>query len=233
MFSLIIPIYNESENINNLIEQIFKSLTKYNGFELILVDDGSNDNTLKVINKLQKEYNFIFLTNSINEGQSYSITKGIKQSKNDTIVTLDGDGQNNPKDITVLLDYFFSNKNISLVGGIRRRRIDSLIKIYSSRIANKIRSKILNDDCDDTGCSLKVFSRHIFLKFPYFNGIHRFIPALFKGYGFKCHYIDVDHRARKKGVSKYGTIDRLYRGVIDIIKVRKIIKNYNSKKKYE
>ena len=102
-------------------------------------------------------------------------------------------------------------------------------QFLSSKFANSIRSKILKDDCLDTGCSLKVFDKNIFLNFPYFNGIHRFLPALFKGYGYKTYFINVDHRPRKKGKSNYGTIDRLYRGIIDIIKVRKIIKKNISK----
>ena len=110
-----------------------------------------------------------------------------------------------------------------MVGGIRKKRQDSFIKILSSKIANYIRSKILNDNCKDTGCSLKVFSKNIFLEFPYFDGIHRFLPALFKGYGHKTDFINVNHRVRKYGKSKYGTIDRLFRGIRDIIKVKNII----------
>jgi dolichol-phosphate mannosyltransferase len=174
MFTIIIPIYNEAQNIEKLIEQISESLNKYKKYEIILINDYSNDNTIEVVNRLKKKYNLHLFNNEINKGQSYSITKGIKKSKNDIIVTIDGDGQNNPFDIPVLLEYYILNKNLSLVGGIRKKRVDSFIKIVSSRIANKIRSKILDDNCLDTGCSLKVFSRNIFLKIPYFDGIHRF-----------------------------------------------------------
>ena len=97
--------------------------------------------------------------------------------------------------------------------------------MLSSKIANIIRSRILKDQCKDTGCSLKVFNKKIFLSFPYFNGIHRFLPALFKGYGYKTVFIDVNHRSRKFGMSKYGTMNRLFRGIRDIIKVNKILKN--------
>ena len=116
-----------------------------------------------------------------------------------------------------------------LVGGIRKKRQDSLTKILSSRVANKIRSMIFNDGCNDTGCSLKIFDKQIFLKFPFFSGIHRFLPSLFTGYGYRTFFIDVDHRLRIKGSSNYGTLDRLFRGIIDIIKVRKIIRDYKSK----
>ena len=231
MFSIVIPIFNESQNIKKLVEEIHSSLFKYKNFEIVIVNDASTDNTMQIIKALQNKYNIILLENEINKGQSFSITNGIKESKNEIIITLDGDGQNNPINIPTLLDYYISNKNINLVGGIRQKRIDNLIKIMSSKFANKVRSKILKDNCDDTGCSLKVFSRNIYLKFPYFDGIHRFLPALFKGYDQECFYINVDHRAREKGVSKYGTIDRLFKGIIDIMKVRKILKKYRSNKK--
>ncbi len=230
MFSIVIPLFNESQNIVKLIDQLYYSLKDYKNFEVTLVNDASTDNTNEIIKNLQNNYNLNVLNNKINRGQSYSIAKGIKESKNEIIITLDGDGQNNPLDIPYLLDYFLKNENISLVGGIRKKRKDSLIKIFSSKIANKIRSKILKDRCEDTGCSLKVFSKNIFLNLPYFDGIHRFLPALFIGYGHECYYMPVDHRAREKGISKYGTIDRLYKGIFDIIKVKRIIKDYNLKK---
>ena len=164
------------------------------------------------------------LTNSKNQGQSFSLNKGIKNSLNNIIITLDGDGQNDPKDIPNLLKKYISNNDIKLVGGIRRKRQDSIIKILSSRIANYVRRKILDDGCKDTGCSLKVFDREIFLKFPFFNGIHRFLPALFKGYGHKTIFINVNHRKRKYGISNYGTLNRMFSGIRDIYKVYKILK---------
>ena len=226
MFSIVIPVYNEAQSLKLLVEEINTSLKKYRNYEIVFVNDASEDNTLDIIKELQKNQNIRLLNNKENKGQSYSIAKAIKESSNDVIITIDGDGQNNPKDIPILLEYYISNKNTFLVGGIRRKRKDTYVKIISSKIANKIRSIIFNDDCDDTGCSLKVFSRKVFLSFPYFSGMHRFLPALFKGYGCECFYINVDHRVREKGVSKYGTIDRLYKGIIDIIKVRKILKEY-------
>ena len=142
---------------------------------------------------------------------------------------MDGDGQNNPKDINKLIKLYFSDLNLSLVGGIRKKRRDTFVKIYSSKIANFVRSKILNDDCIDTGCSLKIFKKDVFLTFPFFNGIHRFLPALFKGYGKKTFFVDVDHRPRNIGISKYGTFDRLFKGVIDIFRVLIILYKYNKK----
>ena len=233
MFSIVIPIYNEAQNIQSLVYEIFNSLKDHNDFEVIIVNDFSSDNTTDILNTLKKKLNISLINNPKNKGQSFSIHKGVLKSKNNTIVTIDGDGQNNPIDIIKLLQIYFSKNEISLVGGIRVKRKDNLIKIISSKIANRIRSKILKDGCEDTGCSLKVLDKNIFLQFPFFNGIHRFLPALFNGYGYKTFFTAVDHRPRIKGYSKYRILDRLYRGIIDIIKVKKIIKERENKRKNE
>jgi dolichol-phosphate mannosyltransferase len=230
-FSIVIPIFNEGDNIVKLVHEIFKSLnSNIDNFEINLVDDASTDKTLTSIKILKDIYSkkIKIISNEKNIGQSFSIIEGIKQSSYNTIVTLDGDGQNNPKDIPILLNYYFLNKDIYLVGGIRKKRRDSFLKKLSSRIANSVRKTILNDKCIDTGCSLKVFDKKIFMKFEFFNGIHRFIPALFVGYGKKTFFIDVDHRPRIYGYSKYGTFGRLFRGIKDLIKVAKIIKKLKS-----
>tara|TARA_A100001015_G_scaffold321384_1_gene451845 strand:+ start:87 stop:767 length:681 start_codon:yes stop_codon:yes gene_type:complete len=224
MFSIVIPLYNEEENIIPLINEIFLALKEYDSYEIILVDDFSNDQTLKLIsnknNKLLK-----ILQNKKRKGQSYSIYKGVKTSQFDTIITLDGDGQNNPKDIPKLLNIFDQNHKIELVGGLRVKRKDNLIKVISSKIANKIRLIILKDKCKDTGCSLKVFNKNVFLSFQYFDGMHRFLPALFNGFGYETFFVDVEHRPRLHGKSKYGTLLRLIAGIKDIIKVKKMIKS--------
>tara|TARA_Y100000590_G_C15746223_1_gene1022188 strand:- start:8900 stop:9580 length:681 start_codon:yes stop_codon:yes gene_type:complete len=224
MFSIIIPLFNEAKNIDKLIKEINFNLNKYKNYEVILIDDASTDDTFITINKLKSE-KIKILKNTKNKGQSYSIYKGISSSLNKIIITLDGDGQNDPKDIPKLLEHYLSQDSIKLIGGIRKKRKDTLIKITSSKIANYVRSQLLKDNCKDTGCSLKVFNRKIFLEFPYFDGIHRFLPALFNGYGYKTKFISVNHRKRKFGVSKYGTLKRLYKGIIDMIRVIKILKN--------
>ncbi len=226
MFSIIIPIFNECENIEKLILEINNALPSSIIYEIIAVNDCSTDNTKNVLDKLnEKLTNLRILNNSSNKGQSFSIYKGIKNSHYNTVITIDGDGQNNPADIPMLLNIYINDNDIKLVGGIRKNRKDSLTKIFSSKIANHIRSRILNDKCSDTGCSLKVFDKKIFLSFPYFDGIHRFLPALFAGYGNNTFFKEVDHRKRLFGKSKYGTTKRLLRGIIDIIKVKKIINN--------
>ena len=219
--SIIIPVYNESDSILKLIFETEKFLKSKIEYELIIVDDGSYDDTAYILNKSKK--NIKLILNKKNIGQSKSLLNGIKNSSYDTIVTMDGDGQNNPCDIFRLVKLFFEN-NCDLVSGIRLRRRDNLIKIISSRIANFVRSKYLNDECKDTGCALKVFKKNIFLSFPFFDGIHRFLPALFKGYGYYVEFLEVDHRRRVAGVSKYGTINRLFKGLKDMYYVKKIIK---------
>ncbi len=224
--SIVIPIYNEKNNVTILLKEIKKVLTKnifLEDYEIILIDDCSDDETISIISKIDDQ-KIVKLFNSTNRGQSYSINNGIMQSKFNTVLTLDGDLQNNPKDIPLLIEKYINNAEIKLIGGIRKKRKDSTLKIVSSIIANHIRSKILDDDCSDTGCALKIFDKKIFLKFPYFNGIHRFLPALFKGYGHKTFFIIVDHRPRKFGKSNYGTFLRLFAGIRDIIKVALIIK---------
>ncbi len=230
MFSIVIPLYNEEKNITSLLEEIFLVLNNQEKYEIILINDCSEDNTLVVISKYKKHKNIKILNNINNKGQSYSIHKGITESFYDTIITLDGDGQNNPKDIPKLLDIYKKQKERCLVGGLRLKRKDNIIKILSSKIANKVRSIILKDNCKDTGCSLKVFSKKDFVRLPYFDGIHRFLPALFKNIGCILLFEEVDHRNRKFGISKYGTFDRLIKSIKDLFFVLKIIKKIKTNK---
>ncbi len=226
-FSIVIPVFNEELNIALLVEEIKNALIdNKNNYEIILVNDASTDNSFSVIKKLSKQNSKIIkiVNNQKNLGQSFSLIEGIKKSLYETIITIDGDGQNNPIDLPKLIDKYFSNESVFLVGGIRSKRKDSIIKILSSKIANNIRNSILKDNCIDTGCSLKIFDKKTFMNFPFFNGIHRFLPALFKGYGKETLFVSVDHRYRKHGYSKYGTFNRLFRGIRDMIKVYKIIR---------
>ncbi len=227
-FSIIIPVLNEAENIREILSEIEKFFIapnhiKNNDYEIIIVDDGSSDNIVDILNNYKTNLNYKIIFHSINLGQSASILTGIKNSNYDIIITLDGDGQNNPKDIFKLLLAYNEIDNISLVGGIRTKRKDNFIKRKTSTIANMVRSYILEDNCIDSGCGLKIFSKIVFLELPYFNGIHRFLPALFQGFGYRTLFLEVDHRYRIKGFSKYGTFKRLIKGISDLIRVRKII----------
>ena len=224
-FSIVIPVFNEEYNIEKLILEINKIHFDDYQYEIIFVNDASVDGTKLLLDSLNIKYKFKVVNHKNNKGQSESIRSGIKESKFSNILTLDGDGQNDPKDIPKLLTKYFADSSLKLLGGIRRERKDTLVKKISSRLANLIRKFILKDNCDDTGCSLKIFDKSIFLKFPFFDGIHRFLPALYKGYGHKTLFITVNHRHRSFGESKYGTFDRLKKGILDLIKVYFIIKN--------
>jgi len=227
-FSLIIPVFNEEENVKILYNEICVSLKKIKNYEIVFVNDFSTDSTLNNLREIEKSStNLKVLNNKENLGQSFSIINGIKIAKSNVIITLDGDCQNDPNDIINLYEKFISDSNLKLVAGIRIKRQDNLIKIISSIIANKIRSFILKDDCPDTGCGLKVFDKTIFLNFDKFDGIHRFLPALFKGFGYKVLYLPVRHRSRIYGKSKYGTVKRAIRGIRDIILVKKMINKSN------
>ena len=222
--SIVIPLYNEESNIESLHQEIIESLKEKLKYEIIYVNDGSVDNTNKVLKNLSHSQNLKIISHKKNLGQSKSILSGINNSNFETIVTLDGDGQNVPKDIEKLANIFFSSKDIFLVGGIRINRKDSLIKIFSSKIANNVRILLLDDDCIDTGCGLKIFSKEAFKKIPFFDGIHRFLPALFKGFGYRTTFVEVNHRPRLKGITKYGTTKRLIKGIFDIIRVKKMLR---------
>ncbi len=223
-FSIVVPVYNEEDNVKPLYDEIIEALNNIKDYEIIFVNDCSVDETQKILQDI-KDQKIKIITHNRRKGQSLSILTGIKKSKFNVIVTIDGDGQNNPHDINKLLEKFFSSEKFSLVAGIRVKRFDSKIKVVSSRIANGFRSFVLNDGCKDTGCGLKVFSKQVFLEFPFFDGIHRFLPALFKGLGYKTAFINVSHRPRLSGFSKYGIFARMFKGLRDTIRVKSIIKN--------
>lgn len=226
-FSIIIPVYNEKDNITELIQEISSSVDNRYKFEIIIIDDGSDDGTKTILRNLSNLQYISVVFHKKNIGQSASILTGIKKARYKNILTIDGDLQNDPNDINKLLNKFFE-KGYDLVSGIRTKRKDNLIKIISSIFANKVRSFVLKDNCKDTGCSLKIFNKETFLQFPFFDGIHRFLPALYNGYNKKICYVSVNHRYRVYGKSKYGTYKRLVRGIYDTIKVYKIINNKNN-----
>jgi len=226
-FSIVIPVFNEGQNIKLLYDEINSSLKDFS-YEIIFVNDASTDDSNFYFDQIRPDDKVAIINKDLNSGQSSCLSIGVKKAKNKIIVTLDGDCQNDPKDIIKLLE-IYENKifdNFHLIGGIRKVRKDNFIKITSSLIANKIRSFILKDNCPDTGCGLKVFTKDIFLKIPYFNSMHRFLPALFQGLGKNTFYVNVNHRNRVYGYSKYGTLKRLFFGIVDIFKVLIIIKTF-------
>ena len=218
--SIVIPVLNEERNIINLITEIKKNLEKKIKYEIIIVDDGSSDNTHNVLLKyLKKNKKVLVFKHKKNYGQSVSLRTGIMQTSSNYIVTLDGDGQNDPRDILKLLKIFETDKEFMMVIGNRVKRIDNFARRLASRSAFKIRKFILKDETPDTGCAIKVFKKEDFLKLPFFNHIHRFLPFLFNSFKGKVISIQVNHRARINGYSKYSNFQRFLVGISDIFGV--------------
>ena len=217
--SVVVPVRNEQDNVQPLIAEICAALNGVIDYEIIYVDDGSTDDTLARLKALQTQHPQLrILRHAKSCGQSTAVRTGVKAARYDWIATLDGDGQNDPADIPKLLAAI--TDGVELVGGNRRKsRCDTWVKRVSSIIANGVRSRMLNDSTPDTGCGLKVFSRAAFLDLPYFDHMHRFLPALIKRRGGKILSVGVSHRAREYGQSNYGTIDRLLVGIVDLFGV--------------
>ena len=225
--SVVIPIYNEEGNIINLIDELIPIVDKIGG-EIIIVDDNSNDASRDLILKKKNNVNteILLLKHSKQYGQSAGLLTGIKAAKNDLIVTLDGDGQNDPKDITSMLKVWEDNNENSylLVIGHRQNRQDNWSRRYASLMAKRFRKFILKDSTPDSGCGIKVFSRNLFLSLPYFDHIHRFLPALTRRHGGSVISHIVSHRNRSSGVSKYSNWQRFRVGLIDLYGVSWLIK---------
>ena len=216
--SVVVPVRNESGNVASLISEIDAAL-KHITHEIVYVDDGSTDDTYRQLKDLQATFAQLKIVRHVQScGQSTAVRTGVKVAQYDWVTTLDGDGQNDPADIPKLMAAVMDG--IDLVGGNRRAsRRDTWIKRISSVIANTVRSKMLRDDTPDTGCGLKLFKRDAFLDLPYFDHMHRFLPALIKRHGGKIVSVPVAHRDREHGKSNYGTIDRLLVGIVDLFGV--------------
>jgi len=222
--SIIVPVYNEADNISALIAEIGRAMSGVEAYEIIYVDDGSNDNTAEVLKQELQQVNALrVIRHQRSCGQSAAIYTGVKAAKFPFIATLDGDGQNDPADIPRLYEALIQQrKNISnlwMIAGWRNKRHDSAWRLFSSKVANGVRSRLLDDNTPDTGCGLKVFLRDEFLSLPYFDHMHRFLPALILRAGGQVISEPVNHRSRTHGHSKYGTLDRLWVGIIDILGV--------------
>jgi dolichol-phosphate mannosyltransferase len=217
--SVVIPVYNESGNLEPLIGEIDLALSRRMRFEVIVVDDGSDDETLMEATALAANRPWIRVeSHPENRGQSAAIYTGIKAACAPVIAVLDGDGQNDPADIPTLFAAL-SLTGDSMTVGERRARRDAWSRRVSSRVANKLRSTLLRDGIRDTGCGLKVFYREEFLELPAFDHMHRFLPALMQQRGRKVRSIAVNHRPRRHGKSKYGINNRLGAGIIDLLGV--------------
>ncbi|MEM7068079.1 MAG: glycosyltransferase family 2 protein [Pseudomonadota bacterium] len=235
-FSLVIPVYNEEGNISRLVEECLSEIPADILGEIIVVDDCSNDGSANaVIQAKSKSEKVRLIRHSTNSGQSTALRSGILAAKFEVIAQLDGDGQNDPADLPTLAASLAEpgSDGIALVGGIRTKRKDTGSKRWASRAANKIRDWALQDDCPDTGCGTKVYWREAFLKLPFFTSIHRYLPALFQTYGYKCMFIPVNDRPRVSGISKYNNLNRALIGLYDLFGVRWLRKRTKAPKSEE
>jgi dolichol-phosphate mannosyltransferase len=232
LVSVVIPLLNESGNVLPLIEEISLVLGSYapigTAYEIICVDDGSTDTTAEEI-KLARQSNprVRLIRHSKCLGMSAALRNGIRRARAAWILTMDGDRQNDPADAPRLLDlaWMKGKDRKVLVAGIRVNRRDTTAKRLASRFANKIRKALLNDNCPDTGCSLKAFPRDSYLELPFFSGLHRFMPALLKLYGHDCVFTPVHDRPREVGVSKSDFLGRAVRGIYDLFGVIWLIRH--------
>lgn len=220
--SLVVPLYNESANIEPLCAQIEQALAPITDYELVLVDDGSNDGSDEVLAVLSRgQPRLRVVSHEHNLGQSAALCSGIGAARGKLVATLDGDLQNDPADIPRLLAELHAapSRSERMIVGNRTRRQDDWLRRVSSRVANIVRAALLRDGCPDTGCSLKLFRRKRFLELPQFDHMHRFLPALFVARGIEVVNVPVGHRPRRAGRSKYGLGSRLWVGIVDLLGV--------------
>ena len=216
--SVVVPVRNEAGNIAPLIAEIAAALGGRSRFEIVYVNDGSTDSTETELRALMAERPWLRQIKHVSScGQSAAVRSGVTHARAPVIVTLDGDGQNDPAFIPALLDALATGTpRTGLVAGQRVGRKSSGFKKLQSRIANGVRGAVLRDGTRDTGCGLKAFRRDVFLALPYFDGLHRFLPALIRREAFDIGYVDVVDRPRGHGVSNYGMWDRLWVGILDL-----------------
>ena len=216
--SIVVPVRNEADNIAPLITEIATTLDGRWAYEIIYVNDGSTDATPARLDAIMKQRpNLRQLRHAVSSGQSAAVRSGVRAARGAIVATLDGDGQNNPAFLPDLIAAIEQGRGrVGLAAGQRVGRKDTGFKKLQSRIANGVRSAILRDGTRDTGCGLKAFRREVFLAMPYFDGLHRFLPALVRREGFEIAYVDVIDRPRHAGKSNYGLWDRLWIGILDL-----------------
>ncbi len=209
---------NEADNVAHVITEIAAALDGRWNYEIIYVNDGSTDATGERLSSLMKERsNLRQLRHAASTGQSAAVRSGVRAARAPIVATLDGDGQNNPAFLPALVSAIEQGgERTGLAAGQRVGRKDTGFKKIQSRIANAVRNAILHDGTRDTGCGLKAFRREVFLALPYFDGLHRFLPALVRREGYEIVYVDVIDRPRHSGVSNYGFFDRLWIGIMDL-----------------
>ncbi|GAA5068007.1 glycosyltransferase family 2 protein [Lysobacter panacisoli] len=216
--SVVVPVFNERDNIAPLVHEITAALRDVAEFEIVYVDDHSRDDTLAVLTALKSQVPELRVIQHLRQsGQSTAIRTGVKAARAPWIATLDGDGQNDPADIPKLIAQRANgDDSIKLFAGWRVNRRDSGSKRWASKWANAIRARMLRDDTPDTGCGIKLFERAAFLDLPYFDHMHRYLPALMQRAGWKTVSVPVNHRPRSTGVSKYNNLNRALVGINDL-----------------
>jgi dolichol-phosphate mannosyltransferase len=221
--SVVVPVRNEQENVLPLLAEIHAALEGGVEYEVIYVDDGSSDATPARLAEAMRKYPRLrVLSHRESCGQSTALMSGFRAARGEWIATLDGDGQNDPADIPNLIEARDTGghaANLQLVAGYRKKRQDTRIKRLSSRIANGVRGSLLGDATPDTGCGLKLILRAAVLELPFFDHMHRFLPALIQRNGGATVSVVVNHRPRSRGVSNYGLFDRLWVGIVDLFGV--------------
>jgi dolichol-phosphate mannosyltransferase len=228
--SVVVPVRNEADNVVPLIGEIMAALDGRWEYEIIYVNDGSTDATADRLAVLMREWNNLRqVRHAKSSGQSAAVRTGVRFARGTIVVTLDGDGQNNPAFLPDLIGAIEQGgERIGLAAGQRVGRKDTGFKRIQSRVANGVRNAILRDGTRDTGCGLKAFRRDVFLSMPYFDGLHRFLPALVRREGYDIAYVDVTDRPRHSGVSNYGFFDRLWIGIMDLAGVWWLIRRKKS-----
>jgi dolichol-phosphate mannosyltransferase len=224
--SVVVPVFNERDNIPTLIAEIVAALRGVAPFEIVYVDDRSKDDSWEVLQaQMRTVPELRALRHHKQSGQSTAIRTGVKAARAPWIATLDGDGQNDPADIPKLLaERDKSPPSLKLFAGWRVNRRDTGSKRWASKFANAIRSRMLRDETPDTGCGTKLFSREVFLDLPYFDHMHRYLPALVRRAGYESVSVPVNHRERAAGVSKYNNLQRAWVGLTDLRGVSWLIK---------
>ncbi len=222
--SVVVPVKDEAANVGPLAREIAAAIADEADSEIIFVDDGSSDGTAEALAALKPELPSLrVIHHGANLGQSRAIRTGVHAARAEIVVTLDGDGQNDPADIPKLLTELRKDETphrIGMVSGVRARRQDKVSRKLASRAANAIRQWLLKDNAVDTGCGLKAFRRDAFLALPYFDHIHRFLITLMIREGYDVRYVDVNHRPRLHGTSKYNNFNRMLVGIDDLLGVR-------------
>src|SRR6266481_1417694 len=228
--SIVVPVRNEAENLAPLIAEIAAALDGGWPYEIIYVNDGSTDATAERLAAVMQQRGYLRqIRHATSSGQSAAVRSGVLAARGAIVATLDGDGQNDPVFLPDLISAIENGgERVGLAAGQRVGRKDTGFKKWQSRIANGVRSRILRDGTRDTGCGLKAFRREVFLMLPYFDGLHRFLPALVRREGYEIAYVEVIDRPRRSGVSNYGLFDRLWIGIMDLAGVWWLIRRKKS-----